>query len=531
MVEGVESSSHFFGQEASDKESENSFDEVPNDVDEPLLSEVVEEHVNKKRKTNKSVSIAGGYTDSYTEKMKEEEQPKKKLEEASIELDILKRMALEKEEMDRILIENSMPHKYFFDGEQEDPQSRLKSYTEFRAMLKLAIMPLSNLEPEVKEMAIKYAIPRIDIKTHMDRIYGYKNDIATLVKTALRTPIYDDEWTDGINIENKIKGWSAEKIVFELMKGQVKGCESTKFVSEMDECTINEFFHRIFEFVRLRNPPVPFNMTRHMAANQYEVDAVTLFYSEDENKPQVSKRKRRRSKKIYEKLWESLRKERNIPNSESKREIAKCRFDSESENLIKKLKVSNETEHITVNTLLDAGVAISFIHPHLIDIIQLSKRSISLRDIVTFTVLNNQMDDDASAFVFERTPHPLLLGFADLVRLKFLVELATHQVLYNQKLIQVMNNAVVFNEKHKLSQREPKNKTLSSPEIYNPSPIFKSRSISTNLPLFKEAFLISLVIPKRIKINDSCFMLNEVDGGLTTMKYKDGSRKLDCLKK
>jgi len=68
MVEGVESSSHFFGQEASDKESENSFDEVPNDVDEPLLLDVVEEHVNKKRKTNKSVSIAGGYTDSYTEK-------------------------------------------------------------------------------------------------------------------------------------------------------------------------------------------------------------------------------------------------------------------------------------------------------------------------------------------------------------------------------------------------------------------------------------------------------------------------------
>jgi len=49
-----------------------------------------------------------------------------------------------------------------------------------------------------------------------------------------------------------------------------------------------------------------------------------------------------------------------------------------------------------------------------------------------------------------------------------------------------MNNAVVFNEKHKLSQREPKNKTLSSPEIYNPSPIFKNRSISTNLPLFVE---------------------------------------------
>jgi len=156
MVEGVESSSHFFGQEASDKESENSFDEVPSDVDEPLLSEVVEEHVNKKRKTNKSVSIAGGYTDSYTEKMKEEEQPKKKLEEASIELDILERMAIEKEEMDRIMlywkyyqyagrIVNSMPHKYFFNGEQEDPQSRLKSYSEFRCRLKLAIMPLSNL--------------------------------------------------------------------------------------------------------------------------------------------------------------------------------------------------------------------------------------------------------------------------------------------------------------------------------------------------------------------------------------------------
>jgi len=68
--------------------------------------------------------------------MKEEEQLKKKLEEASIEVDILKRMALEKEEMDRILldekcfeyanrIENSMPNKYFFDGEQEDPKSRL----------------------------------------------------------------------------------------------------------------------------------------------------------------------------------------------------------------------------------------------------------------------------------------------------------------------------------------------------------------------------------------------------------------------
>lgn len=371
MVEGVESSSHFFGQEASDKESENSFDEVPNDVDEPLLLDVVEEHVNKKRKTNKSVSIAGGYTNSYTEKMKEEDQLKKKLEEASIEVDILKRMALEKAEMDRILldekcfeyanrIENSMPNKYFFDREQEDPKSRLESYTEFRALLKLAIMPLSNLEPEVKEMAIKYAIPRIvrgeawlliqskffmncsieNIKTHMDRIYGYRNDIATLVKTALRTPICDDEWTNSVNvsnsyenwikIENKIKGWSAQKIVFELMKGQVNGFESARFVSEMDECTISEFFDRIFEFVRLRNPPVPFNMTRHMAANQYEVDAVTLFYSEDENKPQVSKRKRRRSKKIYEKLWESLRKERNIPNSESKREIAKCRFDSES---------------------------------------------------------------------------------------------------------------------------------------------------------------------------------------------------------
>ena len=371
MVEGVESSSHFFGQEASDKESENSFDDVPNDVDEPLLSDVVEEHVNKKRKTNKSVSIAGGYTDSYTEKMKEEEQLKKKLEEASIEVDILKRMALEKEEMDRILLDekyyqyawrivNSMPHKYFFNGEQEDPQSRLKSYSEFRCRLKLAIMPLSNLEPEVKEMAIKNAIPQIvrgdawlqvqsmlsmnvsigDIKAHMDGIYGYKNDIATLIKNALRTPIYDDEWTDGINlsesyrnwskIEDKIKGWSAEKFVFELMKGQVKGSESIKFVSEMDECTISEFFHRIYKFVRLRYPPVPFNMTRHMAAKQYEVDAVTLFYSEDENKPQVPKRKRRRSKKIYEKLWESLRKERNIPNSESNREIAKCRFDSEN---------------------------------------------------------------------------------------------------------------------------------------------------------------------------------------------------------
>ena len=303
--------------------------------------------------------------------MKEEEQLKKKLEEASIEVDILKRMALEKEEMDRILldekcfeyanrIENSMPNKYFFDGEQEDPKSRLESYTEFRALLKLAIMPLSNLEPEVKEMAIKYAIPRIvrgeawlliqskffmncsieNIKTHMDRIYGYRNDIATLVKTALRTPICDDEWTNSVNvsnsyenwikIENKIKGWSAQKIVFELMKGQVNGFESARFVSEMDECTISEFFDRIYKFVRLRYPPVPFNMTRHMAANQYEVDAVTLFYSEDENKPQVSKRKRRRSKKIYEKLWEYLRKERNIPNSESKREIAKCRFDSES---------------------------------------------------------------------------------------------------------------------------------------------------------------------------------------------------------
>jgi len=129
--------------------------------------------------------------------MKEEEQLKKKLEEASIEVDILKRMALEKEEMDRILldekcfeyanrIENSMPNKYFFDGEQEDPKSRLESYTEFRALLKLAIMPLSNLEPEVKEMAIKNAIPKNDVTKISMPLLWFINFLYSSCDTILR---------------------------------------------------------------------------------------------------------------------------------------------------------------------------------------------------------------------------------------------------------------------------------------------------------------------------------------------------------
>jgi len=69
-----------------------------------------------------------------------------------------------------------------------------------------------------------------------------------------------------------------------------------------------------------------------------------------------------------------------------------------------------------------------------------------------------------------------------------------------------MNNAVVFNKKHKSSQREPKDKTLSSLEIYNPSPFLR---VEVSLRIChclwrvttkkKEAFLVSLVIPKRIK--------------------------------
>lgn len=43
------------------------------------------------------------------------------------------------------------------------------------------------------------------------------------------------------------------------------------------------------------------------------------------------------------------------------------------------------------------------------------------------------MEYDVTAYVFEKTPNPPLLDFADLVRLRFLVEPAKNQVLFNEE--------------------------------------------------------------------------------------------------
>lgn len=86
-----------------------------------------------------------------------------------------------------------------------------------------------------------------------------------------------------------------------------------------------------------------------------------------------------------------------------------------------------------------------------------------------------------TAYVFDKTPQPLLLGFSDLVRLKFVAEPAKHQVLFNQELVQIMNNAVVCNDDEIISnQSESSVKVSSTPEIYNPRPIGENRNITTS---------------------------------------------------
>ena len=174
-----------------------------------------------------------------------------------------------------------------------------------------------------------------------------------------------------------------------------------------------------------------------------------------------------------------------------------------------------------------------------ISISGIEKGSISLRDIVTFTVLNNKVEYDVTAYVFDKTPQPLLLGFSDLVRLKFVAEPAKHQVLFNQELVQIMNNAVVCNDDEIISnQSESSVKVSSTPEIYNPRPIGENRNITTSWPMFvgvttmeKEAFLKALGIPEGIKINDPFFLLDEIDDGMTTMNHGNGSKKFQAKEK
>jgi len=179
-----------------------------------------------------------------------------------------------------------------------------------------------------------------EIWTSLDAFFGYTDDTGTAMNYALSTAICNDKWTDSTNvsiayenwikIEDRIKGWSAEKLVFEVMKGQVIGRESRKFVSEMEECTISEFFAQIYKFMRMRNPHKPVNTTRHLEESRQEVYTVTVSDKRERNRDHNWKSKRRISVRGYEELWEALCKKRKIPNSEANKMLAKSRFDAKT---------------------------------------------------------------------------------------------------------------------------------------------------------------------------------------------------------
>jgi hypothetical protein len=351
--------------------AENSYDQRPNEGREALYSDAVDQHVNKKRKTDKNVSTARGYTDSDTRQSSVEDQQMAELQKKVEELEAFKRMFCEQGNAgftppgggylvysNKIL--SAIEKGYVFDGENKDPQQRLESYTTFKAKLKLATQSLSKVPPEVKENAIKEALPQImggtavdfyqawnargwnleRIWKAFDQLYYYRDDMGTLINRAIQLPIFDDNWTDGIKlaksyknwskIADKMRGWSVEKFVFEFMKGQVRGKDTIELVSKMTECGIEEFFDQIFQFESARKPQETFIKDGPEAGNQFEVNAVTVADKRGGSRPQTWKARKRTSKRGYEELWEALCKKRNIPNSEANRKLAKNRFDSRS---------------------------------------------------------------------------------------------------------------------------------------------------------------------------------------------------------
>lgn len=347
--------------EDEDAEEVNSSDPEFVDFDED------DQHVFKKRKTSDQASTAKNYTVHGDSDLTELESEKLRLTEEIAMLKAQKKDYYEGKKEPNPMMKQCVEYakmvvarvgkNFTFSGDEEDSHMRFSKYDEFRSKLGFAITSLSGIDTETREMSIREAMFSIlkgsafaqyqllanqgleieQVLKAMDKAYGFRTDLPMLIKKALGSSIYDDRCKDGTHlarahinwskIEELTKGWTVQKFIFEFMKGQVLGTETSRVVSTFTECGVTEFFDALFDFDRHRNSNVSEVSAVSMVGdgnNNYAVNAVQADPRKRTGRAHAGKRTR--TPKSYESLWNALALKRNIENTEANKKIAKDRF-------------------------------------------------------------------------------------------------------------------------------------------------------------------------------------------------------------
>jgi hypothetical protein len=235
--------------------------------------------------------------------------------------------------------------KYTAGGaKEEDLQKRVEKHTEFENKTDQVSNSPSLSNPEIEEITIRRAMFRIlrgidytqfesiddedlfikQLLEAKDNAHVYTTNFPMLIKNALGMIIYDDRCKDATslarsyiywsNIEELTEHWTVKKFIFELMKCQVVGFETNRFVSKLPECSVRKFFDELYDFDRCRNQ------------NIFNVNPVSSVV--DSTKSFEAHAFHNGSSKRFNKVWKNLLLVRNIENSEANKKIAKERFET-----------------------------------------------------------------------------------------------------------------------------------------------------------------------------------------------------------
>ncbi|OEJ90084.1 hypothetical protein AWRI3578_g1413 [Hanseniaspora opuntiae] len=347
-------------------------------VDSPPQSSVVgnmvvdsthlESYVDKVENKNNQASTSISYTNPASQEVEDWQVERKRLSDKISRLEAeqykYKASAVRKEQNElreyAWIIVNRVGKNYTFNGEEEDPQRRVEKYIEFRNKIEFAIDSQSMIRPEVEARAIRKALFSIlkgyalsqyqtmanqnltieQILKTMDQEYDYRTDLPTLFKRALETCIYDDRCKDNtilvkahvrwLRVIEATKGWSVEKIILELMKGELIGAETTKRISELGDCDIDQFFDELYTFDSQRNQNMPYVNTDSLIRDStpnFEVNAVSRISGKRVGQRHTWQKTKNMNPSSYERICTAFYLSKNIKNSEANKNVSKSRFE------------------------------------------------------------------------------------------------------------------------------------------------------------------------------------------------------------
>lgn len=117
------------------------------------------------------------------------------------------------------------------------------------------------------------------------------------------------------------------------MKGELIGAETTKRISELGDCDIDQFFDELYTFDSQRNQNMPYVNTESLIKDStpnFEVNAVSRISGKRVGQRHTWQKTKNMNPSSYERIWTAFYLSKNIKNSEANKKVSKSRFEMKS---------------------------------------------------------------------------------------------------------------------------------------------------------------------------------------------------------